>query len=278
MMCDIISVKLNINLINIIERFMDFKGKRVMKEIQESLIETSKYIDNVNRILVKDLLLNIDMIECIRRGSIELIYSSEDGVLIYDKPSKSYMMSAYTMKSAKKIIEKIPEDITMIVGHQDLYYDLLINKFKFKDSMVCYHAVYTKSMPIEIPDCDVEIRMLSEEYIDTIIKNYSKIDLCNREYIGGRIKNRAMYGAFIKGELCGFIGIHEEGSIGMLEVIPEYRGRGIAKCLQAFLTNDAVNNGRYAYGQIVENNMISIELQKRLGFEISSRKVYWLFK
>jgi Acetyltransferases len=245
-----------------------------MNEIKESSIS----IDNVNRMLAKDLLLNIDILECIRRGDIELIYSSENGVLVYDKPSKAYMMSAYTMKAAKEIIEKIPENIKIIVGHQNFYYNLLVNRFNFKDNMICYHSVYTKSRPIEIQNNNIEIRMLSEDHIDTIIKNYSKFDLCNREYIKGRINNGAMYGAFSGDRLCGFIGIHEEGSIGMLEVIPKYRGNGIAKCLQAFLTNEAIKCGRFAYGQITENNIPSIELQKKLGFEVSSGRVYWLFK
>ena len=44
-----------------------------------------------------------------------------------------------------------------------------------------------------------------------------------RDYVAERLAAGAMTGAFLDGVLAGFIGIHEEGSIGMLEVLPAYR-------------------------------------------------------
>ena len=88
-----------------------------------------------------------------------------------------------------------------------------------------------------------------------------------------------MFGAFINNDdLCGFIGTHTEGSMGMLEVLPKYRGKGIGAALQIAATNNALANKRYPYGQVVEDNIASAALQKRLGFELSKNKVYWLMK
>jgi GNAT superfamily N-acetyltransferase len=228
--------------------------------------------------LLKDVLLNVDMLECLRRKSADIIFASTSGVLIYDRQSKAHMMSATNMETAEVIIEQIPKDVNMLVGHQEMYYDLLMKKLHFEDKMVCFNAVYMKDIPIKIPKCLAEISMLTEEYIDDVMKNYSKADVLHKAYIENRIKNNVMYGAFIDGKICGFIGIHEEGSIGMLEVLKAYRGMGIAKVLQAVATNDALKQGRYPYGQIVKGNVPSINLQKKLGFEISEGKAYWLFK
>ena len=76
----------------------------------------------------------------------------------------------------------------------------------------------------------------------------------------------------------GFIGYHKEGSIGMFEVLSEYRGRGIALRLQAVATNERIKSGAYIYGQVIEDNIKSLNLQKKLGYEISEDKVYWLIK
>ncbi|MFQ7452543.1 MAG: GNAT family N-acetyltransferase [Flavonifractor plautii] len=38
-----------------------------------------------------------------------------------------------------------------------------------------------------------------------------------------------MLGAFVDGTLAGFAGFHGEGSIGLLEVLPAYRRRGLGK-------------------------------------------------
>ncbi len=229
-------------------------------------------------VLSKDFLLNVDMLEIIRRGSGEIIFASANGVLIKDKISGIYMMSAKGMETAEIIISKIPDTMVMIVGHEYTYHHLLTERFNFKDEMVCHNVVYTKKQPLKIPECRAEIRLLTEEYTKQVVESYSSLDLSDEDYIKDRINSKTMFGAFVNDKLCGFIGSHEEGSIGILEVLPEYRGLGIGAVLQATATNDALKNNRYAYGQVKEGNVASINLQKKLGFHISKEKVYWLFR
>lgn len=54
-----------------------------------------------------------------------------------------------------------------------------------------------------------------------------------------------MTGAFLDGVLAGFIGIHEEGSIGMLEVLPAYRRRSLGYALEAGAIRPRTEGGRY---------------------------------
>ena len=86
-----------------------------------------------------------------------------------------------------------------------------------------------------------------------------------------------MTGAFLDGVLAGFIGIHEEGSIGMLEVLPAYRRRGLGYALEAGAIRRALKEGTIPYCQVIEGNTASMELQKKLGLEFSDGFVYWLF-
>jgi len=228
--------------------------------------------------LSKDFLLNVDMLECIRRDSAELMVVSNKGVLLCDKISGAYMMSTEDMKIAEIMISKIPKDVEMIVGHQEVYYDLLMKKFKCREKMVCHQTLYNKGKLLKIPTCSAEITILTEEHIRIIMENYSGADLASEEYIKERIATKTMFGAFIDSKLCGFIGTHEEGSMGILEVLPAFRGLGIATVLQAVATNDALINNRYPYGQVKIGNEPSMNLQRKLGFEISANTIYWLFK
>ena len=142
--------------------------------------------------------------------------------------------------------------------------------------MKCYQSVYTKKSPLTIENSNIEIRILNEEYAEYVFNNYSSKDTIDIEYIRDRINTNTMLGAFIDENLVGFIGTHEEGSIGILEVLPYYRNRGIGECLQKYATNLALSQDRIPYGQIKINNLNSIRLQERLGFEISEDIVYWL--
>ena len=230
------------------------------------------------KMLSKDFLLNVDMLECIRRSSSRILFASDEAVLLIDIPSHIYMISAQNAEISKILVDRLPDDINIIAAHEKFSYDLLTKRFSFNETMICHNTVYTKKTPMHVQDSILKIKPLTQEHKDIIIRNYSKIEIVDTAYIENRLKSRVMFGAFIDNDLCGFIGSHEEGSIGMLEVLPAYRGKGIGSALQIAATNDALSNKRYPYGQVVETNSASTALQKKLGFELSKNKVYWLIK
>lgn len=229
------------------------------------------------RLLKKDIILNVDMLQCIKRGSADIIVAEEDGVLLQDKISNIYMISTLSEDFMKSIIDKI-SDVDTIVLHNEFEYKLLKDKINFSEEMICYNAAYLHEKYIERRNFEVEIKVLKEEFVEVVKNNYSELSLCNSGYIEERVKDKEMYGAFLGNKLAGFIGTHEEGSIGMLEVMPEFRGKGIGSELERYAINRAISKGRYPYCQVKEDNEISMKLQKSLGMEISKTKVYWLFK
>lgn len=229
-------------------------------------------------ILSKNFLLNVDMLECIRRGSAEVLSASNDGVLLIDIPSKIYMIYTKNAKIAKNLVSKIPDSIDIVAAHDKFSYDLLLENFDFNNKMICHNTVYTKKEPLKLKNSIVNINLISIDYKDEIIKYYTKAEIVDEYYIEDRLNANVMFGAFINDNLCGFIGSHTEGSIGMLEVLPQYKKRGIGTALQITATNDALANNRYPYGQVVKDNFPSASLQKKLGFELSTDKVYWLMK
>lgn len=228
--------------------------------------------------LSKDFLLNVDMLECMRRGSAEILFASDEAVLLIDIPSQIYMISTQNAEISTTLVNRLPDNISIIAAHDKFSYDLLTKRFNFNETMICHNTVYTKKFPMQTQCSILEIKLLTQEHKDIIIRNYSKIKTVDSVYIENRLKANVMLGAFIDNDLCGFIGSHEEGSIGMLEVLPKYRGKGIGAALQIAATNDALYNQRYPYGQVVETNSASTALQKKLGFELSKNKVYWLIK
>lgn len=229
------------------------------------------------RLLKKDIILNVDMLQCIRRGSADIIVAEESGVLIQDNISGIYMMYASSEEFVRCSIEDVSE-AGCIVLHNEFEYNILKEKINFSEEMICYNAVYLQDKYIEQSNFEIKIEVLKEEFIELVKNTYSELSLCDSGYIEERVKNKEMYGAFLSNRLAGFIGTHEEGSIGMLEVMPEFRGKGIGSELERYAINRAIAKGRYPYCQVKEDNEISMKLQKSLGMEISKTKVYWLFK
>ena len=87
----------------------------------------------------------------------------------------------------------------------------------------------------------------------------------------------ALLGAFfLNGILAGFIGTHHEGSMGMLEIFPEYRRLGLGYALESALIRRLMEQGAIPYCQVYEGNEASLRLQRKLGLTFSDEFVYWL--
>jgi tRNA (guanine37-N1)-methyltransferase len=85
-----------------------------------------------------------------------------------------------------------------------------------------------------------------------------------------------LYGAFAEGKLVGFIGIHSEGSAGLLYVDNAYRGQGIGRSLEAYLMNRHLEKGWVPYGHVTTQNADSVGLQESMGLYRADKKLWWL--
>lgn len=233
-------------------------------------------INKAIEILKRNFLLNVDMLQCIRRGSADILYTLNNSVVLMDTLSETCMI--YMEEKNEEVLKVIPKDCSLFACHDEHSYSLIKNNFKIESEMKCCNVVYTKKENIIIPSNNIIIKLIDSQYEKLIIDYYAKTKIAEESYVKERIRNNKVFGAFIDNVLCGFIGIHAEGSIGMLEVFPEHRRKHIGMYLQGFLINNALANGDYPYGQVVENNIPSLKLQKKLGLEISKNYLYWLIK
>lgn len=223
--------------------------------------------------LKSDLLLHMDMLESIRRGREALLYIDQNGVLLLDQPSGTYMVSTTCEDIAEKILPLI-KNAALIECHQKFYAKELAEQSHLYIGPDCYQAVYCKEQRISQEWTGVEIKQLDNTFLSAVKDQYHMIQ--DDEYLLGRLESGVMYGAFLGKELAGFIGIHEEGSIGLLEVLPEYRRRGIGMALEAHMVNVMLDKGWTPFGQIIEGNAASFSLQKRLGFSIAEQPLFWM--
>ena len=67
-----------------------------------------------------------------------------------------------------------------------------------------------------------------------------------------------------------------EGSVGMLEVLPEYRRQGAATALMAAMVNFCLERGCVPFSQIFAGNEASLGLHRKMGFSIAQRPMYWV--
>ncbi|HWR22308.1 MAG TPA: GNAT family N-acetyltransferase [Feifaniaceae bacterium] len=223
--------------------------------------------------LEQEPLLNIDMLEAIRRNKADILAASEKGALLYHTAAAAYMMSAEEQGTARDMLSLIPK-ATLFAAHQPLIVPLAEKALNLKPSLVCVQAAYLKKEPVAMDYEGVRIKRLDQSHFTFIRDWYTHGP--DEDYLLERLGAGVLYGAYAGGELAGFIGEHAEGSIGMLEILPQYRRRGLGEKLEAYRTNAHLRAGYVPFGQILTGNTPSLGLQKKLGYTVSEDTVVWL--
>ena len=123
-----------------------------------SLNETALACLNRNR------LLYLNMLEVLRRGSAELLYAGEGGVLLYDRGSGAYMLTARDRAALDGMLPLLPADCDLLVGHDLWYRDELAGRFGLWKEELCVQAAWTAPEPPGAPAFGGELHLLGEEW------------------------------------------------------------------------------------------------------------------
>ena len=131
------------------------------------------------------------------------------------------MLSARNRGALEKFLPFL-ECSDIVVGHEDWYREELTQRLGMWQETPCYQAAWLAEEPPELPPFDGKLRPLDLEWAPFIFAHYGKSDIGGLPHIEEAVR-QGMLGAFVDGELAGFVGFHPEGSIGLLEVLPPYR-------------------------------------------------------
>lgn len=224
--------------------------------------------------LNRNKLLYLDMLEPIRRGSAELLYTAEDGVLLYDRLAEAHMLGADSRQALDRMLP-LMEGCDILTGHHLWYKEELAARFSLKTEQICRQAAWMEAAPPAPLPFGGELRLLDRSWAAWVYEHYSHA-FGGVTYIEGAI-DRGMLGAFVDGQPAGFAGFHIEGAIGMLEVLPAYRRLGIGEALLRGVVSLALSRGQYAYGQVFTDNAPSLALQRKAGMAVSEDILFWLF-
>lgn len=218
---------------------------------------------------------NIHMMELLERGLGEVLYAEGENVLLAG-PGKLYMADAGSLEEAERMLESGfgasgPARGWELCSLSPFVKEVLVQRWGGQVLMECVQACYTRREPLPVRHRD--IRVLGEEWLGELQKRYS---LAGERYLRERLAKGEVFGAFLEGRLAGFIGLHEEGSMGMLWVDEDCRRQGIGASLEAWLINRLLERGETPYGQIEAGNLGSIRLQERLGLYLAEGSVWWV--
>jgi len=220
-----------------------------------------------------DKVFYADMLDVATRPCSTVLAAGPTGVLLRTGAGTAMMASA-DEDSAKTLLGLLdPSRCDCIVVHEEHAVPLVEERLGFDRHTCCIASAYLGAALPQSSRTDLSVVPLKEDWVGVISENYS---MDGPDYIRARIDAGEMWGAFRDAELLGFIGLHEEGSMGMLQVFEPYRRQGVAEYLVTDLANRMLAQGRVPHDHIILGNLASEALQRKLGFSISTRRLWWM--
>lgn len=232
----------------------------------------------VDYLIDKDSKFYIDVIDPLRSGKASVVDFSNNGILVNN--NGVWMVITEDKAQAVEYAHIIAQNRrpgASVVVHQNVALDEISGIIKTSWRQVpCHVAGYFLPDVLSV-ESDASFKPLTHDFDEVVWKTYNFFKDNPNGLIPARESiDNGMIGAFANDTLVGYIGIHEESAMGMLEVFPQYRRNGYGIALEKTLINYLLNKGRSPFCHILETNSVSIALQKRIGLWLSTDKVYWM--
>lgn len=218
-------------------------------------------------ILEQDPIRYLDLSEPLRRGEGHVVSACPTGTLVaLDRCDPGFSLFAQDRKTADALLSLLPPAPELVFVHEEFTLSLLVENFGLTPSPAFLQAAYLKKEPLPLPDTGMEIRPLDLSSLPVLLANYEYGD---EAYLRRLLSQGSLFGVFEGETLLAFIGLHSEGTIGLLEVLPPYRRRGLARLLESYLINRELSLGHIPFCQVFEGNVPSLALQQSLGLAFS---------
>ena len=220
-----------------------------------------------------DPALYADMRWYLQSGEWEIAHESPAALWLRWNRGRLHALAAFDLSEARRLIAQIPPEDAMVLrgcgGLRELAAEL-----GFTGCNPCRQAVYEKAAPIQV-STELTIRHPDDGDFPKVAASY---DLGTEEGLRADFDGPDFLGGYLDGAMVGYIGVHDEGSMGMLHVFPAYRRRGYAEALYGTLINNQLCRGRLPFAQIFADNTASLQLQRKLGLRVSDGLIYWTWR
>lgn len=223
--------------------------------------------------LMKDPLKNCGMLHLLQKDGVRVLFAGENGALVYDPESRMHMLSAVFCEETASWLKGL-ENVEMFSVTDRRHLEVLASELGLTHTMEFRQFVYEKSAPPPYSGT-LDICAPTDAEMDVIKANYGALSSDELDYVRSRGRVFAAHDG--SGAMVGFIGIHLEGCMGMLEILPEYRRLGYATYLESALIARRLESGAVPFCQVACDNVNSLGLQKKLGLTQAPGSIFFAY-
>jgi 8-oxo-dGTP diphosphatase len=229
-------------------------------------------VEHVLRLLEKDTVRNCNIINFIKQYPIDWIEILENSVLVRGVSDKAWnYISSENEDEFKRLIEKNQD--THFAVLEDWMLPYLTRTRTVVWQLTCIKLVFSQDVPL--PANKYSVTVLNPEEAQYIYDHYSYNQYTPVEYIIQRIKSGNALGIYEDSKLVAWIATHDDGAMGLLHVLPEYRKKGYGYELTVALIKRLYKQGKIPFIHIEDSNAELTNLAAKVGF-VKDRRIHWL--
>ena len=192
----------------------------------------------------------------------------DDLVILQDIPNTVYALGSFTDS------EVIREAATVMTDNRK-WFEEHVGEVGEENTLIAQNVLYAGDMPERIVPEGTSFRLMDESDIPFLMEDYDGFD-ADEAYMS-RCIERGMLCIEKNGLVAGYIGVHDEGAMGLLHIKPEYRRMHYGEALETEMIRMLMEKGYPVWGQVVGDNTASRRLQEKLGL-VWSGWYYWIFR
>lgn len=128
---------------------------------------------------------------------------------------------------------------------------------------------------VEVPENKLEVIPLTTDHIGFIISQSNYKQFLSSAYVEERISKSISAAIMKKDKLVAWGLTHDDGALGSLHVLDEYRKKGFGNEILISLIHQNRKLDKMSFAQIEEKNLKATNLIEQLGF-VKDKKVSWV--
>jgi len=159
-----------------------------------------------------------------------------------------------------------------LASHPEVIYAVFAESFQFEHARDVRETVWSIGCnrlfleeTVSIP-ADEAIDVLKPDDLTAVYKNSKYKQYLSMHYLAARLESGGGFCIRQQGKPIAWIMTHDDGSVGMLHVLENYRGRGYARSLIHAMAKQVQRKGLKVYAHIEHSNVASFRLFESMGF------------
>ncbi len=224
--------------------------------------------------LLKDEITNMSIIGFVSDNPVTEILKEGESVLIKGISDEEWMyIFSKNENELRKLLEGLTDNDIYFASVEDWMIPIISENKKFEWTLSTIRWYLPDE--VEVPENRYKTFPISQEHVEFIISQSNYKQFLTPRYIKERITKSVSACIYDDDKLVAWGLTHDDGALGSLNVLDEYRGKKYGTEIVLSLIHQCRALGKIPFAQIEETNEKAVKLVSKLGF-VKDRRVTWI--